>query len=970
MKIWVSGKDQNFGAELAWAVYDRANCLVAASYCALPTAARAVFAALASGQSPRLVREDQTVVYLGARRGDYVRVEQALVGGLVHTVVLHRSCLFREQHETPVVLALDGDLDRAVGKYLAARFGLPRVWEDEYFGLLSCTEWETLRVAVSDLYPQFKNLAAVRLSSRVDEKLVLDLVGKALKSGRLRIPRSPARGRFVPGWSLKEYLIENAPVLAEKLSAVRPRHVPGEDRLDARIAEMKRVPFPAQAHMIQALVKALEEQRTAFLCGDMGTGKTLVALGTAWLLWKKSGRGFRVLIAAPPITVPKWQAEIEASLSSARVTAIASSEEAARLVRERRKRAPVGLEIVLVSTDRAKLGPEPWCAAVWRRVAGARHHAWHCPDCGGVLKKTVRDGYGRLLEVELAWEDMARGDPPPAGCRGPKTPGGLPEGFAPSWRPDPVLRACPSCGAKLFRPALKARGEARIRPRWFVCRILRRMRFDLFIQDEVHQVKAQDSGRGDAFAQLVRSARMNLALTGTLVNGLSTSIKEILWRTDPKALLSAGFDHRTGTVKWASRYGVLVRVTRVEEERTSGGVVTRQKRTELQPKEAPGIAPQMTAEFLLHKAGFMELGDLGLPLVELKELPLFVRLDPEHEEAYRRFHEAMKEACSAASLAGFKGAWSKFLPAVLNYADRPDLGAAVDVAGQLVTAPAFPPGYFTAKERALVDLVKKELAEGRGVIVYASYTDAYAVDGRLKSVLEAHGIEAELLDGRVAPEKRMAWLAEAAGKGRRVLVANMRLVEVGLDLLSWPTVIFYQLSYDVNTVRQAGRRAWRIGQDRECRVYYLVADGTQQVAQFERVMSKRGHAMMVEGRLDKSELARFARDEHTALAADLAECLAASDLADRWRELAARDLDPNLVLVAEADFKKAVAEAQKRLVAETLRLCGRQATVELVATGRPGLAEARVRLKVEEGGGRGRRAVARGQLAFDFFAGV
>lgn len=970
MKIWVSGKDQNFGAELAWAVYDPANFLVAASYCALPTAARAVFAALASGQNPRLVREDQTVVYLGARRGEYARAEQALGGGLVHTVVLHRSCLFREQHETPVVLALDGDLDRAVGRYLAARFGLPRVWEDGYSGLLSHTEWERLEVAVSPLYPQFKNLAAVRLSSRVDEERVLDLVGEALREGRLRVPRSPARGRFVPGWSLKQYLVENAPVLAEKLSSVRPRHVPGEDRLDPRIAGMKRIPFPAQAHMIQALVKALEEQKTAFCCGDMGTGKTLVALGTAWLLWKKRGRGFRVLIAAPPITVPKWRQEIEASVSGAVVHTVGSTEDALRLAREFNSRPPRGLEFVLVSTDRAKLGPEPWCAAVWKRVAGARHHAWHCPDCGAVLKKTVRDGYGRVLELELGWEDMARSAPPPAGHRGPKTPQGLPRGFSPAWRPDPVLRACPSCGAKLFRPALKSHGEARIRPRWFACRILRRLRFDLFIQDEVHQVKAQDSGRGDAFAQLVRSAGMNLALTGTLVNGLSTSIKEILWRTDPGALLSAGFDHNTGTVKWASRYGVLVRVTKVEEEKTCGGVVTRQKRTQLQPREAPGIAPQMTAEFLLHKAGFMELGDLGLPLVELKEIPVFVRLDPEHEEAYRRFHEAMKDACSAASQAGFKGAWSKFLPAVLNYADRPDLGAAVDVGGQLVTAPAFPPGYVTAKERALVDLVRKELAEGRGVIVYANYTDAYAVDERIRHVLSAHGIDASLLDGRVAPERRVAWLAGAAEKGTKVLVANMRLVEVGLDLLPWPTVVFYQLNYDVNTVRQAGRRAWRIGQDRECRVYYLVADGTQQVAQFERVMTKRGHAMMVEGRLDKSELARFARDEHTALAADLAECLASSDLADRWKELAARDMDANLVLVAEAGFKHAVAEAQKRLVAETLRLCGRQATVELVATGRPGLAEARVRLKVEDGGGRGRRAVARGQLAFDFFAGA
>lgn len=966
MQIWVTGRDTNFSAEAAWAVWDDRGGihLVAASYCAPPTAARAIFAAVAAGQYPRLTLDDNRTVYFLGRRGEYTRIE-APVGDLLHVVLLHRACLFREQHPEPVILALDGDADRAVGRYLAARFGLPRVWEERYFELVFHHDWAPLSVAVGGRYPQFGKLFAVRLSGSVNESYMLERIKDGLRKRRISLPPSPVQGRFAPGMSLKQYLTENAAVLAEKLSAVRPRHVPGEDPVDSCLAEMKRIPFPAQAHMTMGLVKALEEQKVAFCCGDMGTGKTLVALGAAWVLARKKRRGFRVLIAAPPITVPKWRQEIEASVPGATVYAAGSTEDALRLVREFNSRPPRGLEFVLVSTDRAKLGPEPWCAAVWKRVPGKKYRAWHCPDCGRPLVQARVDGYGRVLERDLEWEDLAAGNPPPE-RPGPKTPQGLPVGFAVRWRERPALRSCPRCGAKLFRPALKSRGEARNRPRWFVSHVLRRARFDLFIQDEVHQVKAQDSGRGDAFDKLVRAARASLALTGTLVNGLSTSIKEILWRTTPGDLLAAGFDHKTGMVRWAGRYGVLVRVTKLEEEKTSDGVVTRRKRAELQPKEAPGIAPQMTAEFLLHKAGFMELGDLGLPLVEIKELPVFVTLDPEHLAAYKQFHQDLKEACARAVEEGAKGAWSKFLPAVLNYADRPDLDMAVDTGADVVVARTFPKDYCHAKERALADLVKKELAEGRGVIVYANYTDAYGVDGRIKRVLEAHGIPARLLDARVAPEKRVAWLAKAAEEGARVIVSNIRLVEVGLDLLSWPTVVFYQLSYDVNTVRQAGRRAWRIGQDRECRVYYLVADGTQQVAQFERVMSKRGHAMLVEGRLDKSELSRYARDEHSALAADLADCLASSDLADRWRELAARDMDKNLVLVAEAGFKKAVAEAQKRLVAETLRLCGREAAVELVDTGRPGLPEARVKLKVEEGGGRGRNRVVPGQLAFDF----
>jgi hypothetical protein len=133
----------------------------------------------------------------------------------------------------------------------------------------------------------------------------------------------------------------------------------------------------------------------------------------------------------------------------------------------------------------------------------------------------------------------------------------------------------------------------------------------------------------------------NLLLTGTLVNEKSTSIKEILWRTDAKALLIQGFDRNTGMVQWADRYGKLKEVVTIKE--VDDGWVTRQKRVPQQPKEEPGIAPQLTAEFLLHKAAFLELPDMGLPLVELKEHPIFIDMDDKHKVAYNRFHNWLQQ---------------------------------------------------------------------------------------------------------------------------------------------------------------------------------------------------------------------------------------------------------------------------------------------------------------------------------------
>lgn len=112
-------------------------------------------------------------------------------------------------------------------------------------------------------------------------------------------------------------------------------------------------------------------------------------------------------------------------------------------------------------------------------------------------------------------------------------------------------------------------------------------------------------------------------LTGTLVNGKSTSIKEILWRTNPKSLLDKGMNDSTGDLTWAERYGKLKQIVYLQDEVNHQGWVTRQRKP-MQPTEEPGIAPHMTAEFLLHKTAFLDLEDLGLPLVELKEKPIFI----------------------------------------------------------------------------------------------------------------------------------------------------------------------------------------------------------------------------------------------------------------------------------------------------------------------------------------------------------
>jgi hypothetical protein len=937
MEISVIDKQRRFFSFLHFVVIDSTDNLICASIGGIESSVTAVTAAIIEHRQCQVeLRKDS--VYLLKSDGEYRRLIK-MSGGVAHGLVFHKAAAYEENYPNPIILAEDGNIEQAVGYFLSKKFALPKDWIGEYYSFLSPEDIENLEVHTDPLVSRYANLKAVRLSDQVTEETLLNEITKRLKDGRLTIPKvlgAPV-GKFNPKWGTKEYLKENALALAGQLDVMQPRFDPKNPfhKLDENLGFMNRIPFPVQAMVIQGTVNAMtaknNPETSVFCGGDMGTGKSITALGVTHLLHQKAiqtGRkGYKVLLVAPGITVPKWiDAEIKKTLPWAKIRVISNQDDALRLLKQSKEGyEPDGLEFVIVGTDRAKLGPEPWCSAIWKRVKRENFYAWHCPECGEVLLDPDADEEARASGDCLAgWGVLAYGDSPDEiFLRGRKNPNGVPYGHSLKWKNQSKLKKCQNCESKLWRPGLKARDEARNRPRWFISRIIKKMGpwFDLMIQDEVHQCKAEDSGRGDAFGQMVKAAKKVLMLTGTLVNGKSTSIKEILWRTDPKALLDNGFDHRTGMVQWAGRYGVLKKVTTITE--TDTGVTVRKKKTELQPTEEPGISPSMTTEFLLHKTAFMELGDLGLPLIEKKEIPVFLDMDKEHAECYKPFHERLHDKCSELAKLGGKGAWSKFLPAVLNYADRPDLGAVVEFKnGDIITAPKFDKNYYTAKERWLIETVKKELADDRGVVIYNKYTDGYCLNERIQKVLKDHGIDSDILKSNTSPERRVEWLAEKASAGRKVLITNMRLVEVGLDLLPWPTLIFYQLDYDINIVRQSGARSWRIGQHRECRIYFPILNETQQVAQFQNLMTKRAHALIVEGRLDRSELSQFGRDAHNSMAADLAGCLADTNLANKWQELAVKDIDKDLKIVSEADFKLVVAEAMKKLQSETMNLCG------------------------------------------------
>ena len=136
--------------------------------------------------------------------------------------------------------------------------------------------------------------------------------------------------------------------------------------------------------------------------------------------------------------------------------------------------------------------------------------------------------------------------------------------------------------------------------------------------------------------------------------------------------------------------------------------------------------------------------------------------------------------------------------------------------------------------------------------------------------------------------KREAWYARQVKDGVQVVICHPKLVETGLDLLDFPTIIFYESGYSLHTLRQASRRSWRIGQRRPVRVKFLCCEGTMQTSCLRLMGKKLLVALTMEGKFAGEGLQSIDEDDDmlSAMARELVERNGIGDTADSvWRAL-------------------------------------------------------------------------------------
>ncbi len=744
--------------------------------------------------------------------------------GLVHAVVVSDEA-FDHTLNRGLGIAWDGDVANAFAQLLAKRYTVPFLPEWVSWILREARDqgW----VMDAEVYKADPTSPVVVFTVNLTEEDLENLVTDGIKQRKLKFPPedgSEETGDLSEATDVTSYLKTFAPALGSKLTArFKPRHEMGVGH--EVFKDLLRKPFAAQGDVILGLAETLRVQRNAVVVGEMGTGKTLMGAAVPYVLNRDR---YRVLVMCPGHLVKKWAREISITVPGAAVHLIEGWEDTLKLKDEPTR--PVGREYWVISRDRAKLGYSLKPAVVWSRS----RKSLTCPDCGEPLMD--KDG-------------VALG---PAAFAAPR---------ATNWK-------CPKCGSVLWQAdRLKVRRYA---PAEFMKRYLRPGFFDLFVGDEIHELKG-DSAQGNAFGSLASLAKRTLAMTGTLLGGYASDLFRILYRLDPKALVDEGIDYGRSW-DFVLRYGTVERVYKEgdsERNRTSRG-----RKTRVAARERPGVSPLIFSRHLLGQTAFIELSDLGLALPPYTEEVELVGMGDELSKAYGKLRDTLVEAVREEVQKGSAKLLGAYLMNLLAYPDHPYENPPITHpdTGELVAVPEeLPSDRLYPKEERLLKIVKEQKARGRKVMVYATFTGARDMTKRISDLLTKAGSRVAVLHQSVAPVDREEWLADQVRRGVDVVVCNPKLVETGLDLIDFPTLIFYQTGYSLFTLRQASRRSWRPGQTRPVEVKFLAYDDTLQETALRLMGSKLEAALTIEGKFSEEGLRALAAGDN--ITSELAKAL-------------------------------------------------------------------------------------------------
>jgi SNF2 family DNA or RNA helicase len=647
---------------------------------------------------------------------------------------------------------------------------------------------------------------------------------------------------------LAEFLDEWGEILkAAVVRNMNPVYSPkAEDDWDlqarGKLQQLLRTPFESQTRKgILPVARSFfkEDHKADFLVGEMGTGKTFMGLAVAHLLPKSNKR---ILIQCPGHLVKKWIREAQDTIPNCNCINLNGKSLDLLIANKLQRTKPKGTEIWVMGKERAKLHFQ----RIPQRIIVAGKLC--CPECG----------------TQITADSM---------------------------------EICSHCKAPMWmanRNSVRRYAKAE-----FIKRFFPKNFFDLLILDEVHELKGGGTAQGQAMSCLVARSKKVLALTGTLMGGYSSNLFYLLWRMFSRQMKKEGFEFER-SLQFAERYGVIQKTYDTKDiERSLNQASIGRKVGKSRVKETPGVSPLLLPDMLLEHSTFVRLADVSDALPEYDEIIVPVQMEEEQRQAYQRLSDQLQDATVQALARGDMRMLGKMLQSLLAYPDgcRQEETVTLEVAGTnevVGYAPALDIGLLP-KEEKLLEIITAEKKKGRKVAVFLEHTGTRDLLGILEDQLSRQDIAPLILRSTdVTPEQREEYLKKRMKTGTfDCLVCNPNLVKTGLDLLEFPTIIFFQCGYSVFTLRQASRRSWRIGQDQPVQVFFMAYADTMQEKALSLMAQKMETSLAIEGELSDKGLAALSESENSMMY-ELAKALTGKttvrDMGEAWKRYRQREL--------------------------------------------------------------------------------
>ena len=753
------------------------------------------------------------------------------------------------------------------------------------------------------------------LTMTAGEQNIISIINDGLASGAITIPGAVSED-FPAVHSVTQYLNTFGVMIAERIkNQFQPLFDPATEALSPEIlavnANIKKNTgyslYDAQLAVAEAHKRCLEIKKATLCIAECGSGKTKIGITAlhAYQQKKRSSKHFNIVLCPSHVT-KKWVREIEEdTLPNTFAVHIKSITELNRVYAayERDNKTCY----VIISKEKARDGYMRRPAAVWNK----RRRAFICPTCyETVMMELIDCGSKYKVQADGFFFKKENKQNHKCDCCGSLLWTALVPEQQSEWIKvsDFGFVHRPSAHAYLagvekkpsIYEAIKAiadnpsghypnAGAYRRYPLSSYIKNQMRGKIDGLIVDELHQYN-NNSGQGDAMAELFQAAKKVIGLTATLINGYSSGIFHLLYRISPHLMLKDGKRYDK-SIDFNSEYGVTESVYEIMEADYNSNRRTAKKK--IRERQLPGVSPLVYSRFLMDSAAFLSLYDMNKGLPEYEEIPIQLTMNEDVAREYERIEDVFRKI-----LRTQKDIAKKILSAYLNlltvYPDQPHGHEPVKhpIYGDDLVVPNDTSGMeeLHEKDHHVLDIVQRKVNEGGRVLIYTSWTRIDTQE-KLSKLLGEEGYRVAVLTTAVPPNKREEWVERQVQNGIDILLCNPSLVETGLDLNDFTTLIYYNVSYNLFTLRQSSRRSWRINQRApRVEVYFLYYIGTMQNRAIRLMASKLAVAEIIEGNFTDEGLAAMSdcADMTTALARELTQGIQheVENLSDVFKKMA------------------------------------------------------------------------------------